>query len=86
MPAKSCFILVTRPQQQQNITNPPLPSVFSGFFDFFAKRTDFNEIKMLKKHSVEGFEAFQAKIEELKNEDCPTFIYFSGSKTSEGMY
>ena len=61
--------------------NKPPFSFFSPVFSNFLQK-----LKMLKKHSVEGFEAFQAKIEELKNDDCPTFIYFSGSKTSGGMY
>ena len=41
---------------------------------------------MLTKHSVEGFEAFQAKAEELGKEDKPLYVYFSGSKTSDGKY
>ena len=40
---------------------------------------------MLKKHSVEGFEAFKSKVEELSKEETPLFVYFSGSKNSEGI-
>ena len=39
---------------------------------------------MLVKHTVEGFEAFKAKAEELAKEDKPLFVYFSGSKASNG--
>ena len=39
---------------------------------------------MLTKHNVEGFEAFQSKAEELGKEDKPLYVYFSGSKTSDG--
>ena len=39
---------------------------------------------MLTKHNVEGFEAFQAKAEELGKEDKPLYVYFSGSKTRDG--
>ena len=40
---------------------------------------------MLKKHSVEGFEAFKSKVEELSKEETPLFVYFSGSKNAEGI-
>ena len=39
---------------------------------------------MLTKHSVEGFDAFLAKIEELSKEETPLLVYFSGSKNAEG--
>ena len=35
---------------------------------------------MLKKHSVEGFDAFKSKVEELSKEGIPLFVHFSGSK------
>ena len=35
---------------------------------------------MLKKHSVEGFDAFKSKVEELSKEGLPLFVHFSGSK------
>ena len=41
---------------------------------------------MLQKHSVEGFDDFKAKAEELAKEDVPLYVYFSGSKTSDGKY
>jgi len=39
---------------------------------------------MLTKHSVEGFDAFLAKIEELSKEETPLLVYFSGSKNAAG--
>ena len=39
---------------------------------------------MLQKHSVEGFDDFKAKAEELAKEDIPLYVYFSGSKASDG--
>ena len=41
---------------------------------------------MLQKHSVEGFDDFKAKAEALAKEDVPLYVYFSGSKTSDGEY
>ena len=39
---------------------------------------------MVQKHSVEGMEAFKSKVEALAKEEIPLFVYFSGSKTSDG--
>lgn len=41
---------------------------------------------MVNKHAAEGFEAFRQKVEVLAKEDIPLFIYFSGSKSSDGNY
>ena len=43
-------------------------------------------LKMLNKHSVEGFDAFKAKVEALSKESIPLFVYFSGSKSADGNY
>ena len=37
---------------------------------------------MLKKHSVEGFDDFKSKVEELAKEGLPLFVHFSGSKVN----
>ena len=40
------------------------------------------EPKMLTKHTVEGFDAFKAKVEELSATGTPLFVCFSGSKVN----
>ena len=37
---------------------------------------------MLKKHSVEGFDDFKSKVEELAMEGLPLIVHFSGSKVN----
>ena len=51
---------------------------------YLSHLSSLNFKKMLTKHNVEGFEAFQSKAEELGKEDKPLYVYFSGSKTSDG--
>merc|ERR1711862_348641 len=52
----------------------------SSFFGSF----NFKSLKMVQKHSVEGFDNFKDKAEELAKEDVPLYVYFSGSKSSDG--
>merc|ERR1712156_168928 len=58
---------------------PPLKTVSL----YYSKKSNL-AFKMLQKHAVEGFDDFKAKAEELSKEDVPLYVYFSGSKTSDG--
>merc|ERR1712008_159780 len=69
-PAVHSLLILTQRKQSKT---PPFSLSFSD-----------KSLKMLQKHSVEGFDDFKAKAEALAKEDVPLYVYFSGSKTSDG--